>query len=47
MEEGKLLGRGTTIICDERGEKALKAKGIRTIVKAPFEPNQATKRFVR
>lgn len=47
MEDGRLLGRGTTIICDERGEKALKAKGISTLVKRPIDIECIKNRFVR
>ena len=45
MREGKLCGRGTKIICDERGEKYLKERGIETIVKGPLEPEAIADRF--
>lgn len=37
MKDGALLGKGTTIICDARGEAALKRRGIRAIVKRPLD----------
>ena len=46
MFDGKLCGNGTTIICDERGEKTLKARRIPTITKEPFSLSQITDRFI-
>jgi len=46
MLDGKLLGFGTTIICDERGAQALKKRNIKFIVKGPFSLNQITDRYV-
>ena len=36
MMDGRLTGSGTTIICDERGEKTLRDRGIPARVKAPI-----------
>lgn len=46
MKDGRLLGKGTGIICDERGEKYLKSRGIRTIVKGALDPKAIENRFV-
>lgn len=46
MQDGVLMGKGTTIICDERGEKYLKDRGISYIVKGPLVPD-AFKQRVR
>lgn len=46
MLDGKLLGSGTTIICDERGAQALKKRNIKFTVKEPFSLNQITDRYV-
>ena len=46
MKAGRLLGRGTCIICDERGRDALTRRGIRTIVKAPLDAAAVASRFV-
>ena len=39
MKDGQLLGSGTGIICDARGEAYLKGRGIRTIVKNELNPD--------
>ena len=46
MLEGQLLGKGTTIICDERGSSTLANRGIKHIVKEEFSMNQITDRFI-
>ena len=46
MHDGKLLGKGTGIVCDERGEAYLKSRGIRAIVKKPLDPKEIKNRFV-
>jgi hypothetical protein len=46
MKDGALLGSGTGIICDKRGEAYLKSRGIRTIVKGDLCPENIEKRFV-
>lgn len=46
MLDGKLLGSGTTIICDARGAQTLKKRDIKYIVKEPFSLNQITNRYV-
>lgn len=46
MENGQLLGSGTTIICDARGEKYLKSRGIPCIVKEELDPASVAKRLV-
>lgn len=45
MKNGELLGTGTGIICDERGEAYLKGRGIRTIVKNELAPDRIRDRF--
>lgn len=47
MHDGKLLGKGTGIVCDERGQSYLKSRGIRTIVKQELHADQAQNRFVK
>lgn len=39
MKAGQLLGSGTGIICDARGEAYLKGRGIRTMVKNELNPD--------
>jgi hypothetical protein len=46
MQDGRLLGSGTTIICDERGAAALAKRNIRHTVKKTFTPEQITRRFI-
>ena len=46
MLDGQLLGKGTTIICDERGASTLAKRGIKHIVKEEFSLKQITDRFV-
>lgn len=46
MLEGQLLGKGTTIICDERGSATLAKRGIKHIVKEEFSLKQITDRFI-
>ncbi len=46
MEEGKLCGSGTTIICDERGENYLRKRKIKTIVKGALTKETIQNRFV-
>lgn len=46
MLEGQLLGKGTTIICDERGASTLAKRGIKHIVKEEFSLKQITDRFI-
>lgn len=45
MKAGELLGSGTGIICDARGEAYLKSRGIRTMVKAELNPESVKHRF--
>ena len=45
MKDGELLGTGTGIICDARGEAYLKGRGIRTIVKNELDPARIRDRF--
>ena len=44
MKDGALLGSGTTIVCDARGEAYLKGRGIRCLVKKPLDPADVPKR---
>lgn len=46
MKNGVLMGHGTTIICDERGAKALQKRGIAHVVKKPLAPESFRQRFV-
>ena len=46
MKNGVLMGHGTTIICDERGAKALQKRGIAHIVKKTLAPESFRQRFV-
>lgn len=46
MLDGQLLGKGTTIICDERGASTLAKRGIKHIVKEEFSLKQITDRFI-
>lgn len=46
MQDGALFGKGTTIICDERGDKYLKGRGIRTYVKKPLDLKIIESRFI-
>ncbi len=46
MLEGNLFGKGTTIICDERGEATLRKRGIKYQLKNPLNPSQIQKRFI-
>ena len=46
MNEGALLGSGTTIICDARGADALARRGIAHVVKEPLQPERFRERFV-
>ena len=46
MKAGELLGSGTGIICDARGEASLKARGIRTMVKKELDPQAVKQRFI-
>lgn len=46
MLRGELLGSGTTIICDPRGETALRKRGIKCIVKGETDANTIEKRFI-
>ena len=46
MQDGALFGKGTTIICDERGDKYLKGRGIRTYIKKPLDLKVIESRFV-
>ena len=46
MHDGRLLGKGTGIVCDERGEAALRSRGIRTIVRKPHDPAGIRSRFI-
>ena len=45
MKDSELLGTGTGIICDARGEAYLKGRGIRTIVKNELAPDRIRDRF--
>ncbi len=45
MLDGKLLGKGTTIICDERGADYLAKRGISHIVKGPLVAEDVAKRI--
>lgn len=45
MLEGKLCGKGTTIICDARGESYLKSRGIACCVKEPLSKSAISVRF--
>ncbi len=46
MKDGQLLGHGTGIICDERGEAYLTKRGIRVIVKRTLDPQAITNRYI-
>ncbi|MBO5658635.1 MAG: amidohydrolase family protein [Duodenibacillus sp.] len=46
MKEGQLLGSGTGIVCDERGEAALTKRGIRAIVKGALDPQAIVNRHL-
>lgn len=46
MKEGLLLGSGTGIICDERGEAYLTKRGIRAIVKGALDPQAIANRHI-
>ncbi len=46
MKDGQLLGRGTGIICDERGKAALEKRGIRAIVKGVLDPEVIKDRYI-
>ena len=46
MKDGELLGKGTTIICDERGEAYLKDRGIRAYVKQPLVAETIKNRLI-
>ena len=46
MLDGKLCGKGTTIICDERGEGYLKSRGIACCIKKPLDQTAISARFV-
>ncbi|MCF0253880.1 MAG: amidohydrolase family protein [Duodenibacillus sp.] len=46
MKAGELLGSGTTIICDARGEAWLKARGVACRVKGPLEPEKIAERWI-
>ena len=46
MKDGELLGKGTTIICDQRGEAYLKERGIRAYVKEPLVPESVKERLI-
>lgn len=46
MLDGKLFGSGTTFICDERGEEALKRRGLPYIVKGPLSLKQIENRYI-
>lgn len=45
MLDGQLSGKGTTIICDERGVDYLKAKGVQYVVKGPLVAEDVAKRL--
>ena len=46
MRDGVLLGKGTTIICDERGVDYLKKRGISCIAKGPLVAEDVAHRIV-
>ena len=46
MKDGQLLGKGTNIICDERGEAYLTKRGIRAIVKGTLDPQSISNRYI-
>ena len=46
MNDGQLLGKGTNIICDERGEAYLTKRGIRAIVKGTLDPQSISNRYI-
>lgn len=46
MKDGQLLGKGTGIVCDERGEAYLTKRGIRAIVKGTLDPQAITDRYI-
>ena len=46
MNDGVLLGKGTTIVCDERGAAALAKRGISHVVKQPINLDSFKQRFV-
>ena len=46
MENGVLKGKGTTIVCDERGAATLQKRGIEHVVKAALDPESFKKRIV-
>lgn len=46
MENGNLCGKGTQIICDERGKNYLEKRGIKAIVKGPLVLPSDKDRFV-
>mgnify|MGYP006918796026 FL=1 len=46
MQDGALFGKGMTIICDERGDKYLKGRGIRTYVKKTLDLKIIESRFI-
>lgn len=45
MVDGIVTGRGTTIVCDERGEAALKRQNIPYLVKQPLKSEDVQKRL--
>ena len=46
MNDGVLLGKGTTIVCDERGVAALAKRGISHVVKQPINLENFKQRYV-
>ena len=46
MREGRLFGKGTTIVCDERGERYLKDRSIPVLVKKPLDTKAIMDRFI-
>lgn len=46
MKDGRLFGKGTTIICDERGERYLKNRSIPALVKKPLDIKAIKDRFI-
>lgn len=46
MENGVLCGKGTTIICDERGADYLAKRSIPYVVKSPLDASSVSKRLV-
>lgn len=46
MKDGQLLGKGTGIVCDERGEAYLTKRGIRAIVKGTLDPQAIADRYI-